>query len=160
MRKLTYFRTDPLKAILSLRFQTFRTSLLPMPSMKRLSRSIIQIDNSSTSTCDIFRGRWRWHEIYAHAHMHIFSARQYFHTIALIYVILLTPIKEIANYTACISNQSKSSQQFKSVTTYHVYFQSVTINKYDLLSNIHSRSSSSAHAGPGFFGWHRVFLLM
>ncbi|XP_069113185.1 putative tyrosinase-like protein tyr-3 [Argopecten irradians] len=39
---------------------------------------------------------------------------------------------------------------------------SVSLNKYDLLANIHSRSSANkaAHAGPGFLGWHRVFLLM
>ncbi|KAK3085777.1 hypothetical protein FSP39_008591 [Pinctada imbricata] len=39
---------------------------------------------------------------------------------------------------------------------------SVSLNKYDLLANIHSRpsSNSAAHGGPAFLGWHRVFLLM
>ncbi|CAC5414261.1 unnamed protein product [Mytilus coruscus] len=39
---------------------------------------------------------------------------------------------------------------------------SVSLNKYDLLANIHARSSANAnaHQGPNFMGWHRVFLLM
>ncbi|KAJ8303001.1 hypothetical protein KUTeg_019397 [Tegillarca granosa] len=56
----------------------------------------------------------------------------------------------------------KEREQFHKAVNLLKEDKNVTLNKFDILGNVHARwsTAAAAHNGPGFLGWHRVFLLM